>query len=81
MTQQHMTPLATAYSAEIRATMGAKFITGLTLSKKVGMSQNYIAKRLRDEAPFTLNDLEAVCVALGETYASITRRALARLDA
>lgn len=28
------------------------------------MSQSYISRRLLDEAPFTLNDIEPICAAL-----------------
>ena len=38
--------------------MAAMRVTGIGLAMKVGMSQNYLAKRLRDELPFTLDDVE-----------------------
>lgn len=40
--------------------MAAKRVSGKTLAAQAGMSQNYLAKRLRDEAPFTLDDLDAL---------------------
>lgn len=38
--------------------MAAMRVTGIGLAMKVGMSQNYLAKRLRDEMSFTLDDVE-----------------------
>lgn len=35
-------------------------MTGKALAAEIGLSQNYVAKRLRDEAPFTLDDVEAI---------------------
>lgn len=40
--------------------MGALRLSGKALAAKVGLSQNYVAKRLRDEAPFTLDDVERI---------------------
>jgi len=48
--------------------MGRRRVSGIQLASLTGISQNYIAKRLRDEAPFTLNDIERICVALEENY-------------
>lgn len=41
-------------------------INGVQLAARAGMSRDYLGKRLRDEVPFTLNDIEAICKALGE---------------
>lgn len=54
------THLARCISAEFRARMAAQRISGKALSAMAGMSQNYLAKRLRDEAPFTLDDVEVL---------------------
>ena len=59
-------PLARAISAEIRALMARQRLSGVRLADRAGLSRNYFGKRLRDEAPFTLNDVEAICKALGE---------------
>lgn len=52
--------LGRCVSAELRARMAALRVSGKTLALKAGMSQNYFAKRLRDEAPFTLDDIESL---------------------
>ena len=57
---------ARAVSAEIRASMGRQRLNGVQLAGKARMSRDYLGKRLRNEAPFTLNDIEAICKALGE---------------
>ncbi len=64
--QQESGPFARALSAEVRATLARQRITAKQLAEDVGMSQNYLGKRLRDEASFTLNDMESICEALGE---------------
>ncbi|WGM21828.1 hypothetical protein QEH68_06550 [Paenarthrobacter sp. OM7] len=46
------------------------------------MSQNYIATRLRDEAAFTITDIEKICAALGEQdYRVLFNAAIDRLQA
>lgn len=37
----------------------------MQLAKRIGKSQNYLSKRLRDEAPFTLDDLDLISNTLG----------------
>lgn len=71
--------LARAVSAEVRAAMGRHRMSGMTLAGLTGMSQNYIAKRLRDEAPFTINDIENICNALGEDPGQLWTSAVAHL--
>jgi len=66
--QSESGPLAIAVAAEVRAAMGRRRVSGIQLASLTGISQNYIAKRLRDEAPFTLNDIERICIALEENY-------------
>lgn len=56
--------LARCVSAELRARLAAKRISGKTFSAKVGMSQNYFATRLRDEKPFTLDDINQIVLVL-----------------
>jgi transcriptional regulator with XRE-family HTH domain len=53
-------------SAEIRARMAARRISGKQLAALAGMSQNYLATRLRDEKPFTLDDVETLMDHLAE---------------
>ena len=59
-------PLSRAIAAEIRAIMARRRINGTQLSSWSGMSRGYFGKRMRDSAPFSLNDVEAICKALGE---------------
>jgi transcriptional regulator with XRE-family HTH domain len=59
--------------------MGRHRISGMQLAGITGMSQNYIAKRLRDEAPFTVNDIENICSALGEDVGQLWIAAVAHL--
>jgi transcriptional regulator with XRE-family HTH domain len=71
--------LAAAVAAEIRAAMGRHRVSGNQLAQMTGISQNYIAKRLRDEAPFTLNDVEKICDSLGEDYMGLMNGAAAHI--
>lgn len=48
-------------SAEIRGRLGAERLSGIKFAAQVGMSQNYLATRLRDEKSFTVDDLERIC--------------------
>ena len=58
-------PLSRAISEEIRATLARKRLTAKQLALECGMSPTYMNKRLRDDAPFTLNDLEVIAEKLG----------------
>ncbi|GAP53827.1 hypothetical protein AHiyo6_03920 [Arthrobacter sp. Hiyo6] len=58
-------PLARAFSAHVRKVMERDGVTASALAVATGVSRNYLSKRLRDEVPFTLNDVEAVSTALG----------------
>lgn len=51
---------ARTISAEIRARMAAQRITGRKMADLTGMSHSYLAKRLRDALPFTLDDLDRI---------------------
>lgn len=64
-TQPEPGPLSRAFSSRIRIVMAHEMVTKTALAKACGVSRNYLGKRLRDEAPFTLNDVEAICKALG----------------
>jgi transcriptional regulator with XRE-family HTH domain len=57
--------LARAFSAHVRTLKDDQGITTQALATSAGMSRNYLGKRLRDEVSFTLNDVEALCKALG----------------
>jgi transcriptional regulator with XRE-family HTH domain len=55
---------ARAVSAEVRRLMGERWFSGAKLAAKTGLSQNYLSKRLREELPFTLNDMTKIAEAL-----------------
>jgi transcriptional regulator with XRE-family HTH domain len=57
---------ALAQAAEVRAVLGRKQMTMRELSDRAGLSTSYLSKRLRGDAPMTLNDLDAICKALDE---------------
>ena len=75
--QQEAGRLARAQSAEVRVTLARKQMTIKELAALSKLSPSYLGKRLRNEAPLTLNDLEAVCAALGEDVESFITTALA----
>lgn len=64
-TQPAPGPLSRAFSSRVRIVMADARVTKTALAKACGVSRNYLGKRLRDEAPFSLNDVEAICRALG----------------
>ncbi|KRB73047.1 hypothetical protein ASE01_19930 [Nocardioides sp. Root190] len=70
------TAFARSVSAEIRAVMAARRITGRELALAAGFkSHNYLAIRLRDEKAFTLDDIELICAYLEEDAHELIRRA------
>jgi transcriptional regulator with XRE-family HTH domain len=56
--------LAREVTEAVRRHMSQRGVSGLELAKRIGISQNYIAKRLRHEASFTFNDIENIATAL-----------------
>lgn len=54
-------------------------MSGNQLATMAGMSQNYVAKRLRDEAPFTLNDIERICEVLDEDFTDLMTSAASHI--
>ncbi|AOT04715.1 hypothetical protein ASPU41_16720 [Arthrobacter sp. U41] len=56
--------MASSMSAVIRDDMGRHRLSGNRLAAMAGVSQNYMAKRLRDDAPLTLDDVEVISAAL-----------------
>jgi len=66
---------ARALSAAIRWSMSRQRISGAQLAERVARSQSYISKRLRDEAPFSVNDIEDICKALGEDLGKLVASA------
>jgi len=58
---QESRDLARAIAAEVRATLARKNMLIKDLARESSISQGYLGKRLRDEAPLNLNDLQAIC--------------------
>ena len=77
--QESAGDLSRAMSAEIRAEMGSQRVTGQELAGKIGKSQNYLSKRLRDEVSLSVNDTEAIASALRIPYSVFMDRVLGRL--
>jgi transcriptional regulator with XRE-family HTH domain len=67
---------ARAISAEIRSAMARQRMSGAQLAIKTDRSQSYISKRLRDEVPFTANDVEDICQVLGEDLLGLVAAAV-----
>jgi len=69
-------PLARAISAEVRATLARQNMTVKDLAAACGLSQGYLGKRLRDEAPLNANDFESICRVLGKEVVPFVTAAL-----
>ena len=69
-------PLARAISAEVRATLARQNMTVKDLAAASGLSQGYLGKRLRDEAPLNANDFESICKVLGREIVQFVQTAL-----
>lgn len=52
--------LGRAVSAEARARLAKYKVSGKAMAARMGVSQTYLSKRLRDAAPFTLDDVESL---------------------
>ncbi len=66
---------AVAISDEVRLAMTRHRVSGSQVAEMAGRSQSYISKRLRNEASFTANDLEVICLGLGEDLLALVIRA------
>ena len=58
---QESRELARAVAAEVRATLARQNMLIRDLAGQSGISPGYLGKRLRNEAPLNLNDLQAIC--------------------
>ena len=58
---QQSREVAAAVADEVRATLARQNMLMRDLSQKSGISPGYLGKRLRNEAPFNLNDVQAIC--------------------
>lgn len=75
------TVLARAVSAEIRARIGAdRSLTGQLLAQKIERSQNYVAERLRDEKPFSIDDIEGFSKYFGESPSDFVKACMKHWD-
>lgn len=66
---------AVAISDEIRLAMTRHRVSGSQVAEMIGRSQSYISKRLRNEAAFSSDDIESICLALGEDLLALVIRA------
>lgn len=57
--------LARDFSAHVRKVMARDHVTMQALADATKISRTYLGKRLRDEVPFTLNDVQAISEVLG----------------
>jgi transcriptional regulator with XRE-family HTH domain len=73
---QESRELARAVSAEIRATLARQNMLIKDLARKSGISQGYMGKRLRDEAPLNLNDLQVICDVFGKDVVAFMSTAI-----
>lgn len=73
-------PFARAISAEIRAAMARHRVTAVLLADRAKLSRAYIGRRLRDEASFTFNDVEAICKAMREDLPTLIEAAFRRME-
>lgn len=69
-------PFARAVSDQVRHALTDHRLSGAKLARMIDRSQSYISTRLRNEASFTANDVEAICSALGEDLLSLLRDAV-----
>jgi transcriptional regulator with XRE-family HTH domain len=77
---QQSRELAQAVAAEIRATLARQNMLIKDLAEKSGISQGYLGKRLRDEAPLNLNDLQAICEVFGKDVLAFMKAAKAAVQ-
>lgn len=59
--------------------MARRRISQVALAEHMGVSQNYVSKRLRDELPFTLNDVEVIARVLGLSFTELAAAAAQHL--
>jgi len=69
-------PFARAVSDQIRLALTRHRVSGNQLAARIERSQSYMSVRLRNEASFTANDVDEICLALGEDLEGILRAAV-----
>ncbi|WP_133206808.1 MULTISPECIES: helix-turn-helix domain-containing protein [Arthrobacter] len=73
--------MARAFAAELRAALARRRTSAKQLALAVGLTPAYVNKRLRDEAPFTLNDVEAIIKEMGSDWGTVSQAAIEALRA
>lgn len=68
--------LAIAVANEVRATLARQNMLIRDLAKDAGISPGYLGKRLRNEAPLNLNDLQAICDVFGKDVVTFMSAAI-----
>ncbi|MET0716371.1 MAG: helix-turn-helix transcriptional regulator [Mycetocola sp.] len=68
----------TSIAAVVRAEMSFHEVSTKALSEAIDMPVNTLRRRLRGVQPLTLEDLDAICVALGMEVEDVLRRARER---
>ena len=58
---QESREIASAVADEVRATLARQNMLIRDLARKSKISPGYLGKRLRNEAPLNLNDVQAIC--------------------
>lgn len=77
-------PLA-AFSRQVIAYVVRRLVddgrdaSGRWLASQIGMSHNYVAKRLRYELPFTTTDVERIALTFGESTLGFVTAAIGRV--
>lgn len=69
-------PFARAVSDQIRHALTDHRVSASSLARMIDRSQSYMSTRLRNQASFTANDVEAICEALGEDLMGLLRDAV-----
>lgn len=58
------TTLASAVAGEVRAEMARQRLTAVQVADAAGMTKGYLHRRLTEQSPFTLADLERLAAVL-----------------
>jgi len=72
---------ARAVADEIRLALTRHRTSGAQLAGMIKRSQSYVSKRLRGEASFTANDVEAICQVLNEDLLRLITTAIRTMRA
>ena len=67
-----ITPLSQSVSAAFRALLAARKLTAVGVAPSIGRSLNYVATRLRGDAPFTVDDVEGLLAGIDPSIDAAT---------